>query len=99
MHKHNSQTVLRLGALALALLPQFACGGDDAKPEANIVLPTFTATGMPLTEAVEGTWTWIDFPNTTCRDGSPSGIGVIKNSASTKLMIYLEGGGACFDSN
>jgi hypothetical protein len=40
----------------------------------------------------------VPFPDSYCRDGSNAGIAVIFSSASNKLMIYLEGGGACFDS-
>lgn len=56
----------------------------------------FTPTGNPIT-APAGQWTYVEFPDTHCRDDSAAGIAVVLNSASTKLMIYLEGGGACFD--
>jgi hypothetical protein len=57
----------------------------------------FMPTGEVIT-APDKTWTWVPFPDSTCRDGSNAGIGVSLNSASKKLMIFLEGGGACFDS-
>jgi len=44
------------------------------------------------------TWTWIDVPGAKCRDGSSTGIGVSLNPASTKTVIFLEGGGACFNA-
>ncbi len=44
------------------------------------------------------TWTWLDVPGARCRDGSSTGIGVNINPASTKTVIFLEGGGACFNS-
>jgi hypothetical protein len=66
-----------------------AGGGDDG--------PVFTPTGEPLS-APDMTWTWVPFPDTQCRDGSAAGIGVSLNSASDKVMIFLQGGGACFDS-
>ncbi|MBK9002006.1 MAG: hypothetical protein IPM35_40290 [Myxococcales bacterium] len=53
--------------------------------------------GAPIT-APPLTWTWVDFPNAKCRDGSSTGIGVSLNPASTKLVIYLQGGGACFNA-
>lgn len=62
----------------------------------TITLKPFVATGAPI-EAPDKTWTFVDFADTKCRDGSPAGIAISKNSASTKLMIYLEGGGSCFD--
>jgi Pectinacetylesterase len=42
-------------------------------------------------------WTWVDFPEALCRDGSSTGIGVNFSPTSDKVMIYLEGGGACFN--
>lgn len=53
--------------------------------------------GDPIT-AEDLIWTWVGFPESKCRDGSSTGIGVSINSSSDKLMIYLEGGGACYNS-
>jgi len=50
-------------------------------------------------EAPARTWTWIDFPESRCRNGSATGIGVNLNPGSDKVMIYLQGGGACFNSS
>jgi hypothetical protein len=44
-----------------------------------------------------GAWTWVGVPEAKCRDGSPTGFGIRRNPASDKLLIYLEGGGACFN--
>ena len=57
----------------------------------------FVATGKPLS-APELTWTFVDFPDTQCRDGTPAGLAVSLNSDSDKVMIFLDGGGACFDT-
>jgi hypothetical protein len=101
-----------LGALSTAFL--FGCSSTDTakSPGANTAdggpgggagggggdtRPPFAPTGEPLT-ADNLKWTWIDFPDSACRDGSTAGVAVSLNSASDKLMIYLEGGGACFDS-
>ncbi len=55
--------------------------------------------GPPITGLTPGSWSWVDFPNAQCRDGTATGIGVSPSSSgSTKLMIFLEGGGACFNS-
>jgi hypothetical protein len=58
--------------------------------------PPFEPTGEPL-KADDMKWTWVDFPDTKCRDGSMAGLAVSMNSKSDKLMIFLQGGGACFD--
>jgi cysteine-rich repeat protein len=42
-------------------------------------------------------WQWFDIPDTKCIDGSTAGFSVNYNPASTKIAIYLEGGGACFN--
>ncbi len=44
------------------------------------------------------TWQYFEIPGTKCLDGSPAGFSVNFNPASTKLFVYLEGGGACFNS-
>lgn len=43
------------------------------------------------------TWTYFETPATKCIDGSPAGFSVNPNPASNKLLIYFEGGGACFN--
>lgn len=73
-----------------ASIPMFSdAGGLDHAPP-------FKPSGDALT-GDDMTWTWVDFPDTTCRDGSKSGLSVSLNSKSDKLMIFLEGGGACYD--
>lgn len=44
-------------------------------------------------------WTWVGVPASTCGDGTPTGIGVNPTSRSTDVVIYLQGGGACWDQN
>ncbi len=43
-------------------------------------------------------WYYIHVPDMNCRDGSCTGIGFRANTRSDKLLIYLEGGGACFNN-
>ncbi|MFN0252640.1 MAG: pectin acetylesterase-family hydrolase [Kofleriaceae bacterium] len=43
------------------------------------------------------TWQYFETPGTACIDGTPAGFSVNYNPASTKLFIYFEGGGACFN--
>lgn len=68
-------------------------GGGDAggtQVEAGPFVP-----GAPIT-ATPGQWTWVPFPNSACGNGSPTGIGVNLSSTATRVLIYLEGGGACW---
>ncbi|APR86178.1 Hypothetical protein A7982_11527 [Minicystis rosea] len=47
--------------------------------------------------APDETWTWIPFDNAFCGDGSTTGIGVNLTKKSSRVLIYLEGGGACWN--
>ena len=61
-------------------------GGTGGKP----------STGGPIV-APDETWTWIPFDNAFCGDGSTTGIGVNLTKKSSRVLIYLEGGGACWN--
>jgi hypothetical protein len=52
--------------------------------------------GEPIS-APDKQWTYIELPGALCRDGSATGIGININPDSDKLVIYMEGGGACFN--
>jgi hypothetical protein len=69
---------------------------DAATDARDASLPPLETSGPPL-ETANGAWTYIDFPDTICRDGSRAGISLSKRAPSTKLMIYLEGGIYCID--
>jgi hypothetical protein len=90
--------LLALPSLALAA----ACSSSSSPTTssdagAKDTAPPFDA-GGPITGLPTEKWTWVPFPESKCRDGSSTGIGVNYNPASTKVMFYLEGGGACFNS-
>ena len=53
--------------------------------------------GPPI-EAPAMAWTFVDFPESRCMNDTPTGIGVNLNPDSRNVVIYLEGGGACFNS-
>lgn len=44
-------------------------------------------------------WTYVEVPGTRCMDGSTAGFGVNYAPDSSNVMIYLEGGGACFSDS
>jgi hypothetical protein len=87
-----------------------ACGSNsshsaDAAPSIDAT-PTIDAPiappdsglslGAPITAPLR-TWTWVDFPGAVCDDGSPTGIGVYLNDATTNVLVFFMGGGACWD--
>ncbi len=65
-----------------------ACGGSGAGGSSG------PSVGAPITGLTPGVWTWVDFPDSACSDGSPTGIGVSPGTGPD-LVLYLEGGGAC----
>src|SRR6185312_15776670 len=56
--------------------------------------------GGPVTGLQPMKWVWADVNGAFCRDGTPTGVAVSQGSGAgaDKLMIYLEGGGACFNA-
>ena len=67
-------------------------GGQDAGGDAGTDAGTAAAISAPPNQ-----WTWVDFPDSTCDDGSPTGIGINPGAASGNVLIYFNGGGACWD--
>ena len=87
--------------LALSLLAA-GCGTSDttsnadaATPPADMAGKPRPPVGAPLTTPMNQ-WTWVDFPDSMCDDGTPTGIGV-NLTGSKNVLIYLQGGGACWD--
>ncbi|CAK0809088.1 unnamed protein product [Prorocentrum cordatum] len=56
--------------------------------------------GDPFPPAVAGGgWQWVPMPGSKCMDGQGTGVYIRRgHSDSTKLAVYLNGGGACFDT-
>ena len=52
--------------------------------------------GPPTTGTTPKAWEYVPIDGAQCIDGSPTGIGV-NLGTSGDLVIYLEGGGACFN--
>ncbi len=63
-------------------------------PSYDVVLPPATAI-----TATNETWTWIDFPEALCGNGSSTGIAVNLTNRSNKVFVYMEGGGACWNDS
>ncbi len=73
--------------------PPDASASGDASTEAGPATPPIDVSVLE-----PGVWSWFQFPNTVCRDGSQTGFSVnVSPSGSKKIMFFLEGGGACFD--
>jgi hypothetical protein len=50
--------------------------------------------GTTLNPPAPTGWTWYQIDGAVCRDGSPTGF-FVHTGTTDKLVIYLEGGGAC----
>jgi hypothetical protein len=57
-----------------------------------------TPGGAPIA-APDSTWTWIPFDDAFCADGSTTGIGVNLSKNSSRVIVYLEGGGGCWSES
>jgi len=87
-----------MGALGVGALFLGACG--DGRKAAAIDPDERVTEPLPAGEALEApadTWTWVDFPDARCMDDSATGLGVMLHPASDKVLIYIQGGGACFN--
>lgn len=56
-----------------------------------------TDPGMPIA-ARRGEWTWVDVPGSRCANGQPTGFGINTAEDPTTLLLFLQGGGACWDA-
>jgi hypothetical protein len=102
-------TCLRFGLclLALALPGALGCSEDSGDTSTTHSSTTGSggsgaaggaggAGGEPI-EAPADTWTWVPFADSMCGTGTPTGIGIHPTTGSTRLLIYLQGGGVCID--
>lgn len=91
----------QVGVCALSVCVLAAC---DTSVDAPIVETVSSSVGVfddapyvPTAYARSSEWTWLDAPESMCRDGSASGVGVRAVPGSTKLLFLMQGGGACLD--
>jgi hypothetical protein len=86
-----------------------AGGDDDPRPDAGTngdvdaadpdgaACTSPTPTVAPVTAPNEE-WTWIPTDGMKCADGTQTGIGVNLTSRSDKVLVFFQGGGACWDA-
>jgi hypothetical protein len=71
-------------------MPADDAGGDDSGFEPP------TGSG-PLLVPEDGVWTFVPVDGMRCGNGSPTGVGVNLNRTSGELLVYFQGGGACWN--
>jgi hypothetical protein len=87
----RAAAVLACGAALVALVMPARAGSPAFRSAAP-------AMGAPLPRGPAGSWQWVPIDGAVCRDGSPTGFFVKFSNTSKNLMIYLEGGGVCFNA-
>lgn len=74
--------------------PTSEAGGDDAAVDPD----TFLFERGEKIAATQDAWTFVPFADSSCANGSPTGIGV-NLGTSKRLVIFVEGGGACWSTS
>jgi hypothetical protein len=59
----------------------------------------FDVTPGAAIEAVSDQWTFVGFPDSKCANGSPTGIAVNTVENPQGLLVFMQGGGACWDAD
>lgn len=82
-----------------ATAPDDAAPAEDAAPDGPAFNP-WTPDAAPVTAPIEtpvDAWTWVPFPDSACGNGAPTGIGVNRSTRSNRILMFLMGGGGCWD--
>lgn len=82
-----------------AVVPDTGMIPEDDVPKVDAVAPEPPEGGLAA-EAVEAPvnrWTWVDVPASRCANGTPTGFGINRAPDSDTVVLFLQGGGACWD--
>ena len=112
--RQSSRSSFRIGAIfaVAGLLALASCGGDDSASSADTAVSSTEAvasTEVPVVETIAPeptdapvmtpTWETVDAPSDCmCADGSAFHF-YLREASPTKVLFYLEGGGACFSGD
>jgi hypothetical protein len=95
---------MRILAYTLAIaVGALGCSGSDspdtspdaAQPPVDAADPVDGDPSVAPIVATADQWSWVDFPDSRCAGGTPTGIGINPHAGSTDLIIYFQGGGHC----
>lgn len=78
--------LLRLACLLAALSLHLACHPSEPSTPRTDPLP-----------ALSEQWTWIPIEGTRCASGATAGIGINLSAQKEDLLLFLQGGGACWN--
>ena len=90
--KSHGRTGGKVGIVLLAgVLLAIGCGSGAASGRTDASMDAGSA---PL-DLPAGQWSYVDFPNATCGDGSS--MGLLVSPGSDGLLFFMEGGAECLD--
>ncbi len=72
-------------------------GAMSTGPFAIEALPFPIEPGEPI-NAPNEQWTYVAFPEARCANGTPTGIAINPIAGATGLLVFMQGGGACWDA-
>lgn len=82
--------------LDVASASDAAVAEDAAAPPDVPRVEVDAGPALPI-EAPAGQWTWVPVEGARCGNGSGAGIGINPSNTSQDLVIFLMGGGGCWD--
>lgn len=74
-----------------------AAAGETCDPPGGGCAATCGTNGGGVIDVPANTWTWVPFADAYCANGSTTGIGVNPGPPGGRLLVFLMGGGACWD--
>jgi hypothetical protein len=90
--------MLKQCAYAALMLMGIGCGGSEEGSGCGVEPASISQGIQGDPPPSSGTWSFLPIAGMACADGSATGIGInLATRPSGKLLIYLEGGGGCWD--
>lgn len=71
--------------------------GDVAPADVPAAPDAPAGPDVPPVETTDNQWRWVDIPGSACANGTPTGFGVNRRPGARGVLIFLQGGGACWD--
>ncbi len=93
--------------LASILITSVGCSADEASPNNDVGenisdvandSGSKTDVSLPDGQLTDNAWNWIPVEGSKCGNGSIAGYGLMPRPDATKLVVYFNGGGACWDA-
>lgn len=73
-------------------------GASPTNPQWDLPGIAYTLTpGAPIDAPLEQ-WTWVPLAGAKCANGTPTGVAIQRTTRSQRILLYLQGGGACWEA-